>query len=99
MKREGGAAVLERPRAGECLRGVLGLGLAPWGRAVGPGGEGVLGAREGGGGSRLGGGAEARRDLPVCPSAGPSLAPFLHTLLIHSFFLPLLIAAGCPALL
>ena len=50
MKREGGAAVLERPRAGECLRGVLGLGLAPWGRAVGPGGEGVLGAREGGGG-------------------------------------------------
>lgn len=55
MKREGGAAVLERPRAGECLRGVLGLGLAPWGRAVGPGGEGVLGAREGGGGVAFGG--------------------------------------------
>lgn len=56
MKREGGAAVLERPRAGECLRGVLGLGLAPWGRAVGPGGEGVLGAREGGGGRVWGAG-------------------------------------------
>lgn len=34
MKREGGAAIPERPRAGECPSGVPGLGLAPWARAV-----------------------------------------------------------------
>ena len=58
MKREGGAPVLERPRAGECSRGVPGPGLAPSVRAVEQGAR-CLGPREGFGPGGRGSGAPA----------------------------------------
>lgn len=102
MKREGGAATPERPRAGECPSGVPGLGLAPWARALGPRG-GAEGRRVGVWGMGRAWGAGLRRSgvSPVSPSVCQLVRhsfPFSILSFIHSFFLRLLIAAGCPAL-
>lgn len=99
MRREGGAPVLERPRAGECPRGVPGPELAPSVRAVERGAR-RLGPREGFGPGGRGSGA------PGFPSSVRlSVCQLGHRLLLSSilffirfFFLRLRLAAGCPAL-
>lgn len=95
MRREGGAPVLERPRAGECPRGVPVEG----GRAV-EGGARRLGPREGFGPGGRGSGAPGFPSsvrLSVCQLGHRSLLSSV-LFFIRSFFLRLRFAAGCPAL-